>query len=308
MGEEELRFDGRVAVVTGAGRGLGRQYVIDLARRGATVVLNDLPPRNDHDERAAHAVAQELRARGGRCVVSERDISETTEATALVADALDAFGRIDVVINNAGAIASGNFGPEFLATFKAVVDSHLLGSAAVTAAAWPHLRAQGYGRVVMTGSSLGYWGSPTGSAYAAAKAGIHGLTKALALEGEPDGIRVNCIAPAAQTRHTQDRFGGHISRRWRPAVVSAAALYLAHESCQVTGRTIAAFAGHYATIEAVQGVGYTADARAEIEPEDLLPHLDQIFDLTNARPFRDGHVHALSEPLEQHAFEREDPA
>ncbi|HVF74465.1 MAG TPA: SDR family NAD(P)-dependent oxidoreductase [Acidimicrobiales bacterium] len=295
-----IRFDGQVAVVTGAGRGLGRCYAEALAARGASVVVNDLGVALDggiDGERPADEVAGAIEAAGGSAVADHHSVADPDQAQAIVQTALDAFGRIDILVNNAGISRTGRFAEQPVDEFLAVLDTHLYGALFTTRAAWPHMRAQGYGRVVMTVSALGFWGAPQNAAYGTAKAGVYGLARALAAEGEECGVRVNCVAPAAETRMSQERFAKPGSRTWRPALVAPAVLHLAHESCELNGEVISAFAGHFSRVQVVQGPGLRFDPRGEVEVEDFVAKLDDITAMNGAVCFANGHYDALGRPL-----------
>lgn len=295
----ELRFDQRVAVVTGAGRGLGRAYAIELAERGARIVVNDLGVDTDGSDSSiepAEEVVATIVAAGGAAVASGHSVSDPDAAHAIVATALEAFGRIDIVINNAGFQRSGSFEDQDDEIFRAVVEAHLFGSANVTRAAWPHMLKQGYGRVVMTTSAIGFWGAPGSTAYGAAKAGIAGLARSLALEGQEHGILVNSLAPAAQTRMSADRFSRPGAVRWRPELVVPAAVYLAHESCAFNGSVISAFAGLFAQVDIVQRDGHSFDVRA-VTAESFAGAIAEITSSHGGSSFANGHLDALGTPI-----------
>ncbi|HVV74686.1 MAG TPA: SDR family NAD(P)-dependent oxidoreductase [Mycobacteriales bacterium] len=249
-------FDGRVAVVTGAGRGLGRAYAMLLAERGASVVVNDLGTSTSGsgaDPLPAEAVVAEIVAAGGSALADTNDVSSPSTAQALVDATIGEFGRIDVLINNAGIIEWADFPDVDDENFGRHLAVHLGGSFLTTRAAWPHFVKQEYGRIVMTTSS-GIFGLPNNTAYAAAKSGVIGLTRSLATAGAPYGIRANAIAPAAGTRmagKAADENGPLAS-----ALVAPMAAYLAHESCPVTGEVYAAGAGRFARIVLAQTPGY----------------------------------------------------
>ena len=248
----ELRFDGRVAVITGSGTGIGASHARLLAARGASVIVNDL------DGAAARAVADEICAAGGSAATHVSDIATESGAASLIASSLDRFGRLDIVINNAGLLRSAPFDDTTPDLWDRVVGVNLRGTFLVTHAAWPHLAAQGYGRVVSTTSNSGLLGVAGSSAYAAAKAGVWGLTRSLALEGAELGIHVNAIAPIAFTAMSmqskiapkawQSGEGDEWSRRLNTAQVSPVVAWLAHEDCALTGRVFSAAGGRVARL------------------------------------------------------------
>lgn len=279
----ELRFDGAVAVVTGAGRGLGAEHARLLASRGAMVVVNDVGGAIDGTiEQGAVSPATELvdeiRASGGHAVADHHDVASAESAERIIATAIEEFGRIDIVVNNAGILRDKTFHQLDPADMRRVLDVHLLGSAWVTMAAWPHLREQGGGRVVMTTSVAGYLGNFGQANYASAKAGLIGLTKTLALEGDRRNIRVNAIAPGARTRMTEQVMG-ELAERLDPALVSPVVAMLAHESCPLNGEVLLAAGGRVARVHAAQTRGWFDEHPT---PETVLANIDAILDPTDA--------------------------
>ena len=277
----ELRFDGRVAVVTGAGRGIGRAYARLLAQRGAAVVVNDLGSSIEGagaDEGPAAEVVAAITAAGGTAVADGHDVSDPIAAQALIAGAVEHFGRIDILVNNAGIIRWARF-PEVdddnLAGHLAV---HVTGSFNTARAAWPHLADQGYGRIVMT-TSAGFFGLSGNTSYATAKGGVIGLTRSLATAGAKRGIAVNLIAPAAMTRMAGAGADAD-SPEMSPDLVAPMVAYLAHEDCPVSGEIYAAGAGRFARIFIASTPGYVYDGPPyrPPTPEDVAEHWAAIND------------------------------
>jgi NAD(P)-dependent dehydrogenase (short-subunit alcohol dehydrogenase family) len=252
---DELRWDGRVAVVTGAGRNLGRAYALLLAERGARVVVNDLGVAiSDTDglgdapaENPAIGVVDEIRAAGGEAVLNTDSVATEAGGAGIIATAREAYGRVDVLINNAGVVRSAPFADYEDSLLWPVLESQIGGHFHVTRAAWPLMREQGYGRVLNLSSGAGLWGVPGMTGYSAAKMAIVGLTRALAQEGAAHGIGVNAIAPCAKTRP-----GGFGPIPESPAlfawlsidVVAPVAAYLVHESCAVSGECFTVGGGY----------------------------------------------------------------
>ena len=219
----KIDFHGRVAIVTGAGGGLGREHALALASRGARVVVNDLGE-------GAQAVAGEIRAAGGEALASNASVTAVAAVEAMVRQALDAWGRIDILVNNAGILRDKSFGKMALADFRLVLEVHLMGAVHCCHAVWDVMRAQHYGRIVMTTSSSGLYGNFGQSNYGAAKMALVGLMQTLALEGDKHGIRVNCLAPTAATRMTEGLLPPAALERLRPEAVTPALLHLASEA------------------------------------------------------------------------------
>ena len=201
-----IRFDGRVAIVTGAGGGLGRLHALALAARGAAVVVNDLGGAIDGSGGApiaAHAVAQEIRDAGGKAIASAASVTDFAAVQAMVEEAMREWGRVDILVNNAGILRDKSFAKMELADFRLVMDVHLMGAVHCTKAVWEIMRAQNYGRIVMTTSSSGLYGNFGQANYGAAKMALVGLMQTLSIEGAKHDIRVNCLAPTATTRMTE---------------------------------------------------------------------------------------------------------
>ena len=275
----DLRFDGRVAVVTGAGRGIGRAYARLLAARGAKVVVNDLGGSVDgdgEDESVAATVVREITDARGEAVADGHDIATEGGAQALIGTAVDRWGRIDVLINNAGIVRWAGFPQLDETTLAAHLAVHVMGSFHTTRAAWPKMVEQRYGRVVMT-TSTGLFGLPNNGAYATAKAGVIGLARSLKLAGAPHGITVNVIAPGAATR-----MGGVVdSVAMAPELVAPMAAFLAHETCPVSGEIYTAGFGRFARLFIASTEGWVQspiDSGAPPTIEEVAAHWVEIND------------------------------
>jgi NAD(P)-dependent dehydrogenase (short-subunit alcohol dehydrogenase family) len=246
----ELRYDGRVAIVTGAGGGLGREHALLLASRGARVVVNDLGGAVDgtgSSSAPAEQVAAEIRSAGGVAVADANSVATPDGGEAIVRTALDAFGRVDILVNNAGVLRDGTFSRMDADSWDAVIAVHLRGAMCVTLPAWRHMRERGYGRIVNTSSNTGLFGNFGQVAYGAAKMGLVGLTRVLALEGARDGITVNAVAPMARTRMTE-KLLGRLAGSLDPSLVSPVVAFLAHEECVATGEVLSCGGGRVARV------------------------------------------------------------
>lgn len=278
----DLRLDGRVALITGAGRGLGRAYALELARRGAAVVVNDpgVNPRGDDpgDHASADAVVAEIHTAGGRAVADYGSVADEAAAQQMVSRAVEAFGAIDIVVNNAGNNRRNAFGATTPEDFRNVVDVHLVGSFLVTRAAWTHMEKRRYGRIVFTTSQVGFYGKIDSVAYGAAKAGVIGLMHGARLSGDPLGIKVNCISPFALTR-LGDIFPKEIADYIDPAQVAAAVALLSSEACPVSGEIVIAGGGHFATARTLESRGIDIDEPADVSAEALAQRWSEIADL-----------------------------
>jgi NAD(P)-dependent dehydrogenase (short-subunit alcohol dehydrogenase family) len=226
-----ISFEGRVAIVTGAGGGLGRAYALELARRGAKVVVNDLGVARDGTGQsdAAAAVVAEIEAAGGTAVANGASVTDLAGIEAMVTDAKARWGGVHILINNAGILRDKSFAKMSIEDFRAVVDVHLIGSANCTKAVWETMRDQAYGRILMTASSTGLYGNFGQANYGAAKLGLAGFAKTLHIEGARHNVRVNTIAPTAATRMTEDIFPPDLLALFNPENVVPAALYLVSE-------------------------------------------------------------------------------
>ncbi|MEY4471829.1 MAG: hypothetical protein RL671_133 [Pseudomonadota bacterium] len=260
-------FKDRVAIVTGAGNGLGRAYALELARQGARVVVNDLGGSRDGSgtsQTAAQAVVDEIVAMGGEAIANAASVTDEQAMNAMAAEVMAKWGRIDVLINNAGILRDKSFSKMTIDDFRLVVDIHLMGSVICTKAVWEVMRAQNYGRILMTTSATGLFGNFGQANYGAAKLGLVGFMNSLGIEGQKNDIRVNTIAPAAATRMTEDILPADALAKMDPATVVPAALFLVSEGAP-TRTTLAAGAGGYqrSYITLTRGIGDEGNASVE---------------------------------------------
>jgi NAD(P)-dependent dehydrogenase (short-subunit alcohol dehydrogenase family) len=273
-----IRFDDKIAIVTGAGGGLGREYALELARRGAKVVVNDLggDRTGTGASDAAQQVVAEIETAGGIAMANGASVTEYEQMAEMVARAKEAWGGVHILINNAGVLRDKTFTKMDPADFEFVVRVHLLGSAYATKACWDTFREQNYGRVLMTASSTGLFGNFGQANYGAAKLGLAGLTKTLYLEGAKNNIKVNTLAPVAGTRMTEELFPEALFKAFDPARVMPAALYLVSENAptnQIVGAGAGVFQASYVTL--TQGALLTGD---DLSPEGVEAHWAEITD------------------------------
>ena len=280
-----IRFDGRVAIVTGAGNGLGRAHALALAARGAKVVVNDLGASLNGESgqgEQAHRLVAEIRRSGGEAIADGADVSKRDQVDAMVERAMAEWGRVDILVNNAGILRDKTFAKITPADFAAVLAVHLQGTINCTQAVWPIMRERQYGRIVMTSSASGIYGNFGQSNYGAAKAGVVGLMNVLHLEGEKYNIRVNTLAPTAATRMTEELLSPDVCALLAPEAVSPAVLFLV--SNDAPSRVImGAGAGVYAVTHIIESEGLYLDEE-DRTPEAIAERFAEIADPLTAQP------------------------
>ncbi|MDJ0757443.1 MAG: SDR family oxidoreductase [Ardenticatenaceae bacterium] len=277
---DQLRFDGRVAVVTGAGGGLGREYALLLAGRGAQVVVNDLGGSVHGDgatQRAADGVVEEITLGGGEAVANYDSVEDGEK---IVQQALDQYGKVDIIVNNAGILRDRTFHKMSVDDWEAVYRVHLYGAFKTTHAAWPHLREKGYGRVIMTASSSGIYGNFGQANYGAMKLALMGLANTLAIEGAKYNIFVNTIAPIAASRMTDGLVPEPIYKAIGPERVAPLVAYLCHEQCSVSGRKFEVGANWAAEIRWQRTSGLRLPLAEKMTPEHIAEHWDSLTDFS----------------------------
>lgn len=284
----EIRFDGRVAIVTGAGAGLGRSHALGLAARGAKVVVNDLGVSTDGQggsSDAARAVVEEIRAQGGAAIAHGANVADEDAVRDMVEATMAEWGRIDILVNNAGILRDKTFGKMSIADFRTVVDVHLMGSAICSHAVWPIMREQKYGRIVLTSSASGLYGNFGQSNYGAAKAAMMGLMNVLHLEGARDNIRVNTLAPTAATRMTENLMPPEALELLAPETITPGLLYLVSENGP-SRVILCAGAGCFAQTRVYETEGILLEGAANT-PEAVAQRFAEITDPTAQRELGD---------------------
>ena len=285
----DLRFDGKVAIVTGAGGGLGRQHALELARRGAKVVINDLGGSMDGtggSSAAADAVVAEIKAAGGEAIANGASVTDDAGVAHLVSQTMDQWGRIDVLIANAGILRDKSFSKMEIADFELVLNVHLMGTVKPTKAVWEIMKAQNYGRIVVTTSSSGLYGNFGQSNYGAAKLGIIGFMNTIKLEGQKNNVHINAISPVAATRMTENLMPAATLERLKPEYVTPGVVYLASEEAP-TGAILAAGAGVFALARIYETEGvHLGDAG--LSAEAVRDSWDKISDPTGQTAYFQG--------------------
>ena len=285
-----IRFDGRVALITGAGRGLGRAYALELASRGAAVVVNDpgLNLRGDDagDRGPAEQVVEEIRHRQGRAVADFGSVTDAGDSERMVRRAVEEFGRLDIVVCNAGNNRRSVFAEIDPADFADVLDVHVNGTFRVARAAWSVMAKQRCGRLIFTTSQVGFYGKIDSVSYGTAKAAVIGLMHGMRLSAEPAGIKVNCISPFAVTR-MGDVFPKEISALIDPAQVAAAVAFLAAEECPLSGEILIAGGGHFALARTMETRGIDIDDPRQVTAEALRTRLAEIADFSRPLIYAD---------------------
>ena len=287
-----IRFDNQVAIVTGAGNGLGKSHALELARLGAKVVVNDFGGARDGSggsTEAAEQVVAEIQAAGGEAIANGADVSSPEQVDAMVKQAMDTWGRIDVLINNAGILRDKSFVKMTQDDWDKVIAVHLTGSEICTRAVWPIMREQGYGRIVMTTSTSGLYGNFGQANYGAAKMAVAGLMNTLCIEGEKYNIKGNCIAPTAATRMTEDLMPPEVLAMLEPKEITPAVLFLCSNKAP-THRIVLAGAGCYAMVRLMESEGVYLN-EDERNVDGVASHFEQIGNMDNAREILAGGDH-----------------
>jgi len=287
---ERISLSGRVAVVTGSGRSIGRAHALELARRGARVLVNDV------DRAAADGVVDEIRAAGGVASASYASVADAEGGALIIAAAVEAFGSVDILVNNAGILRPGYFEDISLAEYDAVLDTHLRAAFFVTQPAWRLMKRAGYGRIVMTSSSSGMFSHQGLANYACAKAGVYGLAKALAYEGAAFGIKTNVILPYAlgsmqkghpipdmlenRQRFVSDALQARLAGRNQPELIAHLVAYLASEACEPNGEAFSACGGRYGRVFVGIADGWLASDLSEVNAEAIAAEMPRIRDVS----------------------------
>jgi NAD(P)-dependent dehydrogenase (short-subunit alcohol dehydrogenase family) len=284
-----IDFTGRVAIVTGSGAGLGRCHALELAKRGAKVVVNDLGGTRDgtgSDDSAANKVVEEIKAAGGEAVPNYDNVATIAGGENIVKTAIDAFGKVDILINNAGILRDKSFTKMEEENWDGVMAVHLRGAYCVTRPAFANMRENGYGRIVMTTSGAGLFGNFGQSNYAAAKMGLIGLTNVLKLEGGKYNVKTNVLAPVAASRLTEDVLPPEFFEKMKPDFVTPVVLYMCSEQCEDSGMIINAALGYFSRSAIVTGPGaILSDGKKIPTPEEVMENWAKITSIENPQYF-----------------------
>ena len=284
-----IRFDNRVAIVTGAGTGLGREYALLLAARGAKVVVNDIGGAVDGQggsARPAAAVVAEIKAAGGEAIANHDSVADPAGAQRIVDAALKTWGRLDILINNAGILREATLQGTSLDAIEKVIGVHLMGTIYCTRAALPAMVEQGYGRIVLTSSASGLLGRADQGVYAAAKSGMLGLMNCVKLDCKDSGVLINTVAPSADTRMSKGLIKDELARNMAPHVVAPMVAWFASESCTQSGEVVNACGGYFFKIAFYQSPGAQFDPQQPITLEMVDEAWPRISDMTRLEPYR----------------------
>jgi len=288
-----ISFEDRVAIVTGAGAGLGRSHAKFLANLGAKVVVNDLGGNvagEGGSSKAADEVVKEITDAGGVAVANYDSVTSEEGGQSIVKTALDNFGKVDILVNNAGTIRDKSFTKLDLKDFTALMDVHLMGSVFCTKAAWPLMMESQYGRVVMTTSSAGLFGSHGHTNYSSAKLSLVGLMNALKQEGTKKNVLVNAVAPMALTRMTEEFMSPKLAPKMKPEYVSAMIALFCAEECKLAGEIVECGMGYYSKVEIVEAEGAFLGNGDVPTPDEIGANWETISDMTGARPYKNANA------------------
>jgi NAD(P)-dependent dehydrogenase (short-subunit alcohol dehydrogenase family) len=285
----KLDFTGRVAVITGAGAGLGKCYALELAKRGAKIVINDLGGSKDgvgSNDSAANKVVEEIKALGGEAVPNHDNVATAAGGQNIIKTAIDAFGKVDILINNAGILRDKTFTKMEEENWDSVMNVHLKGAFNVSKHAFENMKNNGFGRIVMTTSGAGLFGNFGQSNYAAAKMGLIGLTNVLKIEGAKYNVKVNVMAPVAASRLTEDVLPPELFQKLKPDFVAPAVLYLCSDKCTDSGMVINAALGYFSRSAILTGPGaFLSDGKTIPTPEDVMENWGTITSLETPKYF-----------------------
>lgn len=285
-----IDFTDKVAIITGAGGGLGRCHALELAKRGAKVVVNDLGGAADGTgggSEMAEKVVSEIKASGGAAMANGSSVTDDAGVAKMIADTMSAWGRIDILINNAGVLRDKSFAKMEIADFEFVLAVHLMGTVKPTKAVWQIMREQKYGRIMVTSSSSGLYGNFGQTNYGAAKMGVLGLINTLKLEGQKDNIHINALAPVAWTRMTADLMPPQAEEMLQPSFVTPGVIFLVSENAP-TGKILTAGAGAFAVAQIVESEGFFVGQGEALTAEGVEANWDKISDMSNAKPYNMG--------------------